>query len=130
MSYVVLKRERCCLKEKLLLRFDTVKGTDYLVQAVEYNLEGDVMEDVHHTYETFAEAHEGFKEGYKWLTLCDRIEKAWGTHRRIYRKIVAYKNANKGHAPEAWIRAIMKIRMWLRKNHPHLDATEFYRYYF
>ena len=41
MSYVVLKRERCCLKEKLLLRFDTVKGTDYLVQAVEYNLEGD-----------------------------------------------------------------------------------------
>jgi hypothetical protein len=129
MSYVVLKRERCCLKEKLLLRFDTVKGTDYLVQAVEYNLEGDVMEDVHHTYETFAEAHEGFKEGYKWLTLCDRIEKAWGIHRRIHRKIVAYKNANKGHAPEAWIRAIMKIRMWLRKNHPHLDATEFYRYY-
>lgn len=130
MSYVVLKRDRCVRKEKLLLRFDTVEKTNYLVQAVEYNNEGLVMEDVHRTYDTFAQAEDEYRVCYKWLTLCDRIDKAWGIHRRIHRKIVAYKNTNKGHAPEAWIRAITKIRMWLRNNHPHLDATEFYRYYF
>lgn len=129
MTYVILKRGRSALKEKVLVRYETVKGVHYTVQCVEYHQNGRVMENVMRSYDLFGEAQDAFQECYTWLKLADRITKAEGIYKRLRSKINAYEDKHEDYAPKAWIRARNKIQRWLWSKEPKVAQRDFWDCY-